>query len=56
MSPNEELFTQCLHLKWGEALYYVKQTDDARKQIAAASNRAFSVADKSELSRWIGHR
>ena len=45
-----------LHLKWGEALFYVGNKDEANKQFAVATRLDLSAADKVELARMrTGH-
>ena len=40
-----------LHLKWGEALVYAGQKDDAQKQFALAVGLDLSETDKAELAK-----
>ena len=40
-----------LHLKWGEALFYAGQKDEAKKQFAIATTLDLSPSEKAELKR-----
>ena len=42
-----------LHLKWGEALTYTGQRDEAKKQIAIAGTLDLSPAEKTALAAWM---
>ncbi|HEX9159490.1 MAG TPA: hypothetical protein VF835_04615 [Rhizomicrobium sp.] len=42
-----------LHLKWGEALYYVGKRDDARNAFAVASHLDLSPQDENALHGWV---
>jgi hypothetical protein len=40
-----------MHLKWGEALFYAGQKDEATKQFAIAATLDLTPSEKSELSK-----
>jgi tetratricopeptide (TPR) repeat protein len=40
-----------LHLKWGEALGFAGNKDEAQKQFALAAGLDMSVADKAEFTK-----
>jgi hypothetical protein len=40
-----------LHLKWGEALWWVGNRDEARRQFAIAVHLDLAVAEKTELAK-----
>jgi len=44
-----------LHLKWGEALFYAGQKNDAQKQFAIASHLDLSAAEAAELAKMSEH-